>query len=676
MKHYEFHPIAAKFPLDNQGPEFDALVEDIRVNGLQQTIILHKGKILDGRRRYLACQQAGVSPEFGAWDRKGSPFAFVVSANIHRRHLTPGQRAVIGLELFEEEHRNAKDRQRLSKGRGKKGAQRCATSNGKAKEQVARRVGCSTRLIEQIKHVHAEAPKLVADIAAGTLTVAAAAASLKPENSLVLSKTVTPPSVCYWIWKTLTEAGYAPTVILDPAAGAGNLTSPFRKVNPEVRVIEYEIDQGKNFLTRTKEIACDLVICNPPFDQAIEFFRQVVQLVSTTTPMVFIAPVTSVIGFQEKTWHALLRSPNCPRLTSITPLPQATFVGVCTPAVILWFNVLGVEAPVIPADYLVRSNEEFVPPVLSDRQLRPLVVPPQKRSQIETKVKLICGDALEQLRKLPSESIDCCVTSPPYFLLRDYRCKGQYGLEETIGEYISKLVTVFREVRRVVKRDGTLWVNIGDTFVSTAEYSDRKRLHLTSALTRARQRAFKTLHIQKKSLLVIPFRLAIALADDGWIARTDIPVEKNNPAPESATDRPSRTHEYVLFYAKSKTYYYDGTFLREAYAPATTAKGFNQVGDNPKRSLNPNGRNGGSVWRINNGFKQSDHPAPMPLELAVRCVLAGCPVGGTVLDPFVGSGTTALACVQNQRHCTGMDLNRAYLEMAMQKVPGARIVTR
>ena len=132
----------------------------------------------------------------------------------------------------------------------------------------------------------------------------------------------------------------------------------------------------------------------------------------------------------------------------------------------------------------------------------------------------------------------------------------------------------------------------------------------------------------------------------------------------------------MLFYAKSKTYYYDGTFLREAYAPATTAKGFNQVGDNPKRSLNPKGRNGGSVWQINNGSKRSDHPAPMPFELAERCVLVGCPVGGTVLDPFVGSGTTALACVQNQRHCTGIDLNRAYLEIAMKKVPGARIVTR
>ena len=210
MKHYEFHPIADEFPLEDQGPEFDAFVQDIKVNNLQQPIILHQGKILDGRRRYLACKQAGVSPKFGEWDGTGSPLDFVVSLNLHRRHLTPSQRAVIGLTLLEEETRRAKERQRLSKGRGKKGAQRCATLNGKAMAQAAQRIGCSPRLIEQVKRVYTESPKLIREIATGTLTVAAAAASLKPESSMVLSKTRTPPSVCYWIWMTLTRAGYAP----------------------------------------------------------------------------------------------------------------------------------------------------------------------------------------------------------------------------------------------------------------------------------------------------------------------------------------------------------------------------------------------------------------------------------------------------------------------------------
>ena len=171
------------------------------------------------------------------------------------------------------------------------------------------------------------------------------------------------------------------------------------------------------------------------------------------------------------------------------------------------------------------------------------------------------------------------------------------------------LVAVFRAVRRVLRPDGTLWVNIGDSFVASSEYSDRKRLHSTPALAQARRHAFKKTHLQRKSLYCVPFRLAIALADDGWIPRSDIVVEKNNPAPESVRDRPSRTHEYVLFYTKTTKYHYDGEFLREAYAVATKAKGFNQVGDNPRRPLNPNGRNGGSVWHINNGVKGTgNHP--------------------------------------------------------------------
>ena len=668
MKQYEFHPIAKVFPLDQDGPDFDAFVEDIKVNGLQQPIVLHEGKILDGRRRYLACQQAGVEPKFLVWDRKGSARRFVLSANIHRRHLTPSQRAAIGLELLEEEESKAKDRQRLSNGRGKKGAKQCATLNGKATVRAAERVGCSPRLIEQIKHVQAESPNLVPEIAAGSLTVANAFASLKPENSLALSKTQTPPSVCYWIWRTLTETGYAPSVILDPAAGTGNLTAPFLAANPEVQIIEYEIDRGRNFLNRTKRIACDLVICNPPFDQAIEFLRHISRLVGTATPMVFIAPVTSVIGFQEQVWHALLRSPDCPRLTSITPLPPATFVAARTPAVILWFNLPGVQAPIIPSDYLVRSNDTFIPPKAIQPSMKPTPVSTSKKLGPPPTVKLFCGDALEQLRRLPSDSVHSCVTSPPFYLLRDYVSKGQYGHEETIEQYVTNMVAVFREVRRVLRPDGTLWLNIGDSLVASSNYSDRKN-HLSAVLVQARRRAFQKTHLSRKSLFFVPFRLATAIEDDGWIGRSDIIVEKTNPAPEPASDRPTRSHEYLFLFTKQDKYYYDGRVLREEYAPATKAH-------HPERRLNPSGKNGGSVWRINNGLRQSDHPAPMPLELAERCVVVGCPAGGTVLDPFVGSGTTAIASVEHGRSCLGIDLNRKYLEIARGRIPGAKIATK
>ena len=267
---------------------------------------------------------------------------------------------------------------------------------------------------------------------------------------------------------------------------------------------------------------------------------------------------------------------------------------------------------------------------------------PNNHNQVKSKVRLICGDALKQLRKMRSESVHSCITSPPYYLLRDYRCQGQYGHEETVEDYVGKLVELFREVRRVLKPEGTLWLNVGDSFVATSNYSDRKN-HVSAVLVEARHRAFQKAHLSRKSLFFALFRLATAIEDDGWIGRSDIIVEKTNPAPEPAVDRPTRSHEYLFLFAKRDKYYYDGDILREEYAPATKA-------NHPERRLNPAGKNGGSVWRVNNGLRQSDHPAPMPLELAVRCVVAGCPVGGTVLDPFVGSGTTAVACTENGRH--------------------------
>jgi DNA modification methylase len=672
---YHYHYAANIFPLDDAGPEFKAFVDDISRNGLNHPIVLHEGKILDGRRRHLACQQSGTEPKFVAWDGTGLPLDFVVSVNLHRRHLTPSQRAAIGLKLLlQEEKGPAKERQRLSRGRGKKGAKHCATLSGKATERAAERVGCSARLIEQIKCVHAESPALVPDIASGTLTVANALASRKSETGLALSKTQTPPSVCYWIWKTLAERGFYPSKILDPAAGSGNLTAPFRQADKHVQVIDFELDRRKDFFAQTKKVKCDFVICNPPFDKACDFLRQIIRLVDQATPMVFIGPVSSVIGFQEQQWHSILRSLDCPPLTSITPLPTATFVGARTAAVILWFNLPSVQAPVIPSEYLVRSNDKFAPSISARTALKATTKSLPQRIVVKPKVTLLHGDALEQLRKLSSESIHSCVTSPPFYLLRDYQQPRQYGHEGTVEEYIENLVAVFREVRRVLRPDGTLWVNIADSFVANCVYSDRQK-HSTPALVRASRQAFKKTHLQRKSLFFAPFRLAVALENDGWIGLCDIVIEKTNPAPKAVKDRPSRTHEYVLLFSKRGTYYYDGDALREGYAPTKIAKGYNQVGDNStKRPLNPNRRSRGSIWRIKNGLKGTgEHPAPMQLELAIDCVQAGCPAGGTVLDPFIGSGTTALAAIQHGRNCIGIDLNPTYLEITRERVSAAKV---
>lgn len=171
MKKYLFHPLAAIFPLNTEGPEFDAFVESIKRIGLQQPIVLYEGKILDGRRRYRACKQAGVTPTFVAWDGNGSPIDFVMSANALRRHLTQSQLAVAALNALPFYQKEAKERQRLSKGRGKKGAQLCAGLKGKATEWAAKKAGTSARLVEMAKKVQEARPKLIAEIEAGKITV-------------------------------------------------------------------------------------------------------------------------------------------------------------------------------------------------------------------------------------------------------------------------------------------------------------------------------------------------------------------------------------------------------------------------------------------------------------------------------------------------------------------------
>ena len=283
---------------------------------------------------------------------------------------------------------------------------------------------------------------------------------------------------------------------------------------------------------------------------------------------------------------------------------------------------------------------------------------------------IINRDALYALRELPSESVNCCVTSPPYYGLRDYGLDAQIGREDTPEQYIGRLVEVFRELRRVLKDDGTFWLNIADTYCGSGMKAGCKQ----------------------KDLIGIPWLLAFALRSDGWYLRSDIIWLKENPMPESCRDRPSRCYEHIFLLTKSKKYYYDAAAIAEPIAPGTAARyrqgrsaghkyaeevpGQGKVqGINKTRSggyyddaLMPTTRNKRDVWLINTVPYKGGHFAAYPPKLAETCILAGCPAGGVVLDPFFGSGTTGLAAKSLDRRYIGIELNAEYCALA-----GARI---
>ena len=328
---------------------------------------------------------------------------------------------------------------------------------------------------------------------------------------------------------------------------------------------------------------------------------------------------------------------------------------------------------------------------------------------------IICGDALTELRKLPDESANMCVTSPPYWGLRDYGVTGQLGLEKTPEEYVARMVEVFREVRRALKKDGTLWLNLGDCYHS----GDRGGYHraragvkknmghsgnyndFVGAPNRRRQAGLKD-----KDLVGIPWAVAFALRADGWYLRRDIIWNKSNPMPESVADRPSSAHEYIFLFSKDARYYYDSESIREIAAEASSRRwaqdvpaqiGSNRIpgktngpmravggpyvhGNKPGRddggrSCNKAGqefRNSRSVWTIATTFYQeaSGHFATFPPEIPERCIKAGCPKGGTVLDPFFGAGTTGLVAMRLGREFIGIELNPDYCEMARKRIYG------
>lgn len=331
---------------------------------------------------------------------------------------------------------------------------------------------------------------------------------------------------------------------------------------------------------------------------------------------------------------------------------------------------------------------------------------------------VLCGNALDVLRSLPDESVQTCITSPPYFGLRLYSDDPrEIGQEETPEEYVHRLVAVFREVRRVLRRNGTAWVVLGDSYwgswgnyAGVRRGSGRQRPIRVGSLPtfawagrEAKRPATSFQHgiLKPKDLVGIPWRVAFALQADGWWLRSDIIFSKLNPMPESVRDRPTRAHEYLFLLSKSSRYHYDATAIREPsvgqsehdltgtgyQAPGQTRQSGNRVKRDKQRGHSrrhagfndrwdamtkaeqgARGRNKRDVWSVAvKGFR-GEHYATYPVDLIEPCILAGAPEGGVVLDPFCGSGTTGVAAIRHMRRFFGIELNPEYVAMAKRRI--------
>lgn len=329
---------------------------------------------------------------------------------------------------------------------------------------------------------------------------------------------------------------------------------------------------------------------------------------------------------------------------------------------------------------------------------------------------LYLGDAREVLPSLADDSVDCCVTSPPYWGLRDYGAAGQIGLEATYPEYVEKMVAVFREVRRVLRNDGTLWLNLGDSYATGGGSvgrapggGDQGERFLRMGHINTQPNRMPQSNLKAKDLAGIPWRVAFALQADGWYLRQDIIWSKPNPMPESVTDRCTRAHEYLFMFSKSRKYHYDAKAIAEPaiYSGVTgmDESGFKNAAefDGKHGAAAMNGqqrrdkrrghgrrhagfndrwdamekteqcsrlRNKRSVWTVaTQPFKEA-HFATFPPALIEPSILAGCPVGGTVLDPFGGAGTTGLVADRLQRKAVLIELNPDYADIAMKRIRG------
>ena len=322
-------------------------------------------------------------------------------------------------------------------------------------------------------------------------------------------------------------------------------------------------------------------------------------------------------------------------------------------------------------------------------------------------VEILQGDCRDILKTMPDQSVNCCVTSPPYFGLRDYGVAGQIGLEATPDTYVAELVAVFAEVRRVLRDDGTLWLNLGDSFWGSGQgFGDTKTTNKGHSGSRERKKPeWANVGLKPKDLIGIPWRVAFALQADGWYLRRDIIWHKPNPMPESVTDRCTSAHEYIFHFSKSPKYYYDAAAIAEDGVTGDMRRpygsqganeldprgkqgegklrkdvdkqrghsrrhaGFNDRWDAMSREEQGSGkRNKRSVWTVATKPFKGAHFATFPPDLIEPCILAGCPVGGTILDPFGGAGTTGLVADRNGRSAILIELNSDYAAMASKRI--------
>lgn len=296
---------------------------------------------------------------------------------------------------------------------------------------------------------------------------------------------------------------------------------------------------------------------------------------------------------------------------------------------------------------------------------------------------IVIGDCLEVMKTLPEKSVQTCVTSPPYWGLRDYGVDGQLGLEKTPDEYVAKMVAVFREVRRVMKDDGTLWLNLGDSYAMSSMRG--KDSAFTGLIDQSKQGIVGISRsipngLKPKDLIGIPWRVAFALQADGWYLRQDIIWHKPNPMPESVTDRCTKAHEYIFLMSKAERYYYDADAVKEEATGRTDVgkmsfrAGINAGGwkDAERDKQSTSHRNRRSVWTVSTRPCKEAHFATYPPKLIEPCILAGSREGDTVLDPFNGAGTTGLVSYQHRREYIGIELNPDYAEIAKRRIEHER----
>ena len=318
---------------------------------------------------------------------------------------------------------------------------------------------------------------------------------------------------------------------------------------------------------------------------------------------------------------------------------------------------------------------------------------------------ILTGDALEQLRHLQPESVHTCVTSPPYYNLRDYGAAGQIGKEASVEEYLQSLVSVFREVRRVLRADGTLWVNMGDSYATRSGNQPPTNTRNSCGHTaKHTPRGYKY-----KDLIGVPWQLAIALRADGWYLRQDIIWNKSNCMPESVRDRCTKSHEYIFLLSKAERYYFDAAAISEPIAESSAKRYLQNIeaqkgsdrqpgktngpmkaalprfgGEKYGNNTTPEARtksgkvyaptlrrNKRDVWTVSTSGFRGAHFAVFPEKLIEPCILAGSPLGGTVLDPFAGSGTTGVVAKRLRRDFIGCEVNPDYAQMAADRIAAA-----